>query len=74
MSVMRIWSCVVFVSYVGGCSWSGRWGGARAVNEITTQECVAALGVDNEAAAGYTGKGVGIAVIDGACSIVCVSL
>ena len=62
---MRIWSCVVFVSYGGGCSWSGRWGGARAVNEITTQECVAALGVDNEAAAGYTGAGVNIAVIDG---------
>ena len=74
MSAMRIWSCVVFVSYGGCCSWSGRWGGARAVDEITTQECVAALGVDNEAAAGYTGKGVGIAVIDGACSIVCVSL
>ena len=62
---MRIWSCVVFVSYGGGCSWSGRWGGARAVNEITTQECVAALGVDNEAAAGYTGAGVNIAVIEG---------
>ncbi|AOS47745.1 S8 family peptidase, partial [Pauljensenia hongkongensis] len=33
--------------------------------EITTQEYVAALGVDKEAAAGYTGAGVGIAVIDG---------
>ena len=50
---MRIWSCVVFVSYGGGCSWSGRWGGARAGNEITTQECVAALGVDNETVADY---------------------
>ena len=39
--------------------------GAVAVDEITTQEYVAALGVDNEAAAGYTGAGVGIAVIDG---------
>ena len=39
--------------------------GARAVDEITTQEYVAALGVDNEAAAGYTGAGVNIAVIDG---------
>ena len=39
--------------------------GARAVDEITTQEYVAALGVDNEAAAGYTGAGVGIAVIEG---------
>ena len=39
--------------------------GARAVDEITTQEYVAALGVDNEAAAGYTGAGVNIAVIEG---------
>ena len=39
--------------------------GARAVDEITTQEYVAALGVANEAAAGYTGAGVNIAVIDG---------
>ena len=39
--------------------------GARAVDEITTQEYVAALGVDKEATAGYTGAGVGIAVIDG---------
>ena len=39
--------------------------GAVAVDEITTQEYVAALGVDNEAAAGYTGEGVNIAVIDG---------
>ena len=39
--------------------------GAAAVDEITTQEYVAALGVDKEAAAGYTGAGVGIAVIDG---------
>ena len=39
--------------------------GAVAVDEITTQEYVAALGVDKEAAAGYTGEGVGIAVIDG---------
>lgn len=38
---------------------------AGAVDEITTQEYVAALGVDNEAAAGYTGAGVNIAVIDG---------
>ena len=35
------------------------------MDEITTQEYVAALGVDNEAAAGYTGEGVNIAVIDG---------
>ena len=39
--------------------------GAVAVDEITTQEYVAALGVDKEAAAGYTGAGVNIAVIDG---------
>ncbi|WP_207382318.1 hypothetical protein [Schaalia georgiae] len=35
------------------------------MDEITTQEYVAALGVANEAAAGYTGEGVSIAVIDG---------
>ena len=39
--------------------------GAAAVDEITTQDYVAALGVDKEAAAGYTGEGVTIAVIDG---------
>ena len=39
--------------------------GAVAVDEITTQDYVAALGVDKEAAAGYTGAGVNIAVIDG---------
>ena len=39
--------------------------GAVAVDEITTQEYVTALGVDKEAAAGYTGAGVSIAVIDG---------
>ena len=39
--------------------------GAVAVDEITTQDYVAALGVDKEAAAGYTGEGVGIAVIEG---------
>ena len=39
--------------------------GAVAVDEITTQDYVAALGVDKEAAAGYTGEGVTIAVIDG---------
>ena len=39
--------------------------GALAVDEITTQDYVAALGVDKEAAAGYTGEGVTIAVIDG---------
>ena len=39
--------------------------GAAAVDEITTQDYVAALGVDKEAAAGYTGAGVNIAVIDG---------
>lgn len=38
---------------------------ARAVEEITTQEYVAALGVNNEAAAGYTGAGISIAVIEG---------
>ena len=39
--------------------------GARAVDEITTQDYVGPLGVANEAAAGYTGEGVNIAVIDG---------
>ena len=39
--------------------------GAVAVDEITTQEYVGPLGVDKEAAAGYTGEGVNIAVIDG---------
>ena len=39
--------------------------GAAAVDEITTQEYVGPLGVDKEAAAGYTGEGVNIAVIDG---------
>ena len=39
--------------------------GAVAVDEITTQDYVGPLGVDKEAAAGYTGEGVGIAVIDG---------
>ena len=39
--------------------------GARAVDEITTQDYVGPLGVDKEAAAGYTGAGVNIAVIDG---------
>lgn len=38
---------------------------AGAVDEITTQDYVAALGVAKEAAAGYTGEGVSIAVIDG---------
>ena len=36
-----------------------------AVDEITTQDYVGPLGVDKEAAAGYTGAGVNIAVIDG---------
>ncbi|ERH24573.1 hypothetical protein HMPREF1550_02723, partial [Actinomyces sp. oral taxon 877 str. F0543] len=39
--------------------------GAAAVDEITTQDYVGPLGVDKEAAAGYTGAGVNIAVIDG---------
>ena len=39
--------------------------GAVAVDEITTQEYVGPLGVDKEAAAGYTGEGVNIAVIEG---------
>ena len=39
--------------------------GAVAVDEITTQDYVGPLGVDKEAAAGYTGAGVTIAVIDG---------
>ena len=39
--------------------------GAQAVDEITTQDYVGPLGVDKEAAAGYTGAGVSIAVIDG---------
>lgn len=38
---------------------------AGAVDEITTQDYVGPLGVANEAAAGYTGEGVSIAVIDG---------
>lgn len=38
---------------------------AGAVDEITTQGYVGPLGVANEAAAGYTGEGVSIAVIDG---------
>ena len=38
---------------------------AGAVDEITTQDYVGPLGVANEAAAGYTGAGVSIAVIDG---------
>ena len=39
--------------------------GAAAVDEITTQDYVGPLGLDKEAAAGYTGQGVNIAVIDG---------
>ena len=39
--------------------------GALAVDEITTQEYVGPLGVANEVAAGYTGAGVTIAVIEG---------
>ena len=39
--------------------------GAVAVDEITTQDYVGPLGVANEAAAGYTGAGVTIAVIEG---------
>ena len=39
--------------------------GARAVDEITTQEYVGPLGIENEVAAGFTGKGVKIGVIDG---------
>ena len=39
--------------------------GAQAVDEITTQDYVGPLGVAEEAAAGYTGQGVNIAVIDG---------
>ena len=38
---------------------------AGAVDEITTQDYVGPLGVANEAAAGYTGEGVSIAVIEG---------
>lgn len=38
---------------------------AGAVDEITTQGYVGPLGVANEAAAGYTGEGVSIAVIEG---------
>ena len=38
---------------------------AGAVDEITTQDYVGPLGVAKEAAAGYTGEGVSIAVIDG---------
>lgn len=38
---------------------------AVAVDEITTQDYVGPLGVANEAAAGYTGAGVSIAVIEG---------
>ena len=39
--------------------------GAQAVEEITTQDYVGPLGVANEVAAGYTGEGVNIAVIEG---------
>ena len=39
--------------------------GTRAVDEITTQEYVGPLGVENEVAAGFTGKGIKIGVIDG---------
>ena len=39
--------------------------GAQAVEEITTQDYVGPLGVANEVAAGYTGAGVNIAVIEG---------
>ena len=39
--------------------------GARAVDEITTQEYVGPLGIENEMAAGFTGKGIKIGVIDG---------
>ena len=39
--------------------------GARAVDEITTQGYVGPLGIENEVAAGFTGKGVKIGVIDG---------
>lgn len=39
--------------------------GTRAVDEITTQGYVGPLGVENEVAAGFTGKGVKIGVIDG---------
>ena len=39
--------------------------GARAVDEITTQEYVGPLGIENEVAAGFTGKGIKIGVIDG---------
>ena len=40
--------------------------GARAVDEITTQEYVGPLGIENEVAAGFTGKGIKIGVIDSA--------
>ena len=40
--------------------------GARADDEITTQGYVGPLGVDKEAAAGFTGKGIKIGVIDSA--------
>ena len=39
--------------------------GARADDEITTQGYVGPLGVENEVAAGFTGKGIKIGVIDG---------
>ena len=39
--------------------------GARADDEITTQEYVGPLGIENEVAAGFTGKGIKIGVIDG---------
>ena len=39
--------------------------GARAVDEITTQGYVGPLGVDKEVAAGFTGKGIKIGVVDG---------
>ena len=39
--------------------------GARADDEITTQGYVGPLGIENEVAAGFTGKGIKIGVIDG---------
>ncbi len=38
---------------------------ARAADEITTQDYVGVLGVENEVAAGRTGKGIKIGVVDG---------
>ncbi|EJF36314.1 peptidase, S8/S53 family, partial [Schaalia georgiae F0490] len=55
---------VVALGVVVGLSVGGA-PGARADDEITTQGYVGPLGIENEVAAGFTGKGIKIGVIDG---------